>query len=116
MKLRIYGGLRGAAQYGVDAEITLERALLDGYRIWIDPEGWYVGDPTSRCRWSGWQAKPINETAETPLVDRIGHPAVIVNPDCRDGKHDACNGDGWDTRLDAVTDCPCTCHEPKEGR
>ena len=132
MKLRIYGGLRGAAQYGLEAEITLEQAVTDGYRVWIDPEGWYVGDPLGWCRWSAWKAKPINEVAETPLDVRIDadvaaytaamtkaatatRPAVRANPDCAAGKHDACNGDGWDNRIDAVCDCPCTCHEPKEN-
>ncbi|MEW9874019.1 hypothetical protein [Arthrobacter sp. HS15c] len=33
-----------------------------------------------------------------------------MNPDCRDGKHSSCSGDGWDLELDKVTHCPCTCH------
>lgn len=33
-----------------------------------------------------------------------------MNPDCRDGKHDACSGVGYDAGLDLITDCPCTCH------
>ncbi len=37
-----------------------------------------------------------------------------INPDCRDGKHDACNDDAWDAVRDAATDCTCTCHPPKE--
>jgi hypothetical protein len=35
-----------------------------------------------------------------------------MNPDCRDGKHATCSGDGWDVELDKVFDCPCTCHAP----
>lgn len=31
-----------------------------------------------------------------------------MNPDCRDGKHDACNGDGWDGEN--VIPCVCPCH------
>ena len=38
-----------------------------------------------------------------------------VNPDCKYGKHDACNGDGWDMDADFPIDCPCDCHE-KESR
>jgi hypothetical protein len=34
-----------------------------------------------------------------------------MNPDCRDGKHLACGGDGWDEATDAPTDCPCFCHD-----
>jgi hypothetical protein len=33
-----------------------------------------------------------------------------MNPDCRDGKHAACQGDGWDHDADEPTDCPCPCH------
>lgn len=104
MKLRIYGGLVDAAQYGMGAEITLDQAVLDGYRVWIDPDGWYRGDPTSRCRWAEWKASPVAPAAA---------PAIITNPECRSGKHTNCDGNGWDTRLDAVCDCPCDCHEPK---
>lgn len=35
-----------------------------------------------------------------------------MNPDCRDGKHDACNGDGWDHDTDEPVPCPCDCHRP----
>lgn len=31
-----------------------------------------------------------------------------MNPDCRDGKHDACNGDGWDGEQ--IIPCVCPCH------
>lgn len=33
-----------------------------------------------------------------------------LNPDCRDGKHRACNGDAWDMAKDAPAECACTCH------
>lgn len=33
-----------------------------------------------------------------------------MNPDCRDGKHASCSGDGWHLELDKVVDCPCDCH------
>jgi hypothetical protein len=33
-----------------------------------------------------------------------------MNPDCRDGKHASCSGDGWDLELDNVIECPCDCH------
>ncbi|QGZ16921.1 hypothetical protein SEA_LITTLETOKYO_29 [Arthrobacter phage LittleTokyo] len=35
---------------------------------------------------------------------------VLLNPECRDGKHRNCNGEGWDTWADDATDCPCECH------
>lgn len=34
-----------------------------------------------------------------------------MNPDCRDGKHASCSGDGWDETTDQPADCPCNCHE-----
>lgn len=34
-----------------------------------------------------------------------------VNPDCRDGKHDACAGDAWDLDADLPTTCKCWCHQ-----
>ncbi|NMF27937.1 hypothetical protein [Cellulosimicrobium aquatile] len=47
--------------------------------------------------------------------------SAVVNPDCRDGKHRACSGDGWDTRTDQPAPCPCWCHAttphaPEAGR
>lgn len=36
-----------------------------------------------------------------------------MNPDCRDGKHASCSGDGWDSRLDEPAPCPCACHDPQ---
>lgn len=34
-----------------------------------------------------------------------------MNPDCRDGKHDACNGDAWDNEADMPIWCGCWCHD-----
>lgn len=41
------------------------------------------------------------------MSDRIG-------PDCRDGKHPACDGRALDTDTDEITDCECGCHRDKE--
>lgn len=35
-----------------------------------------------------------------------------MNPDCRDGKHRACDGTGWDHENDEPAPCPCECHTP----
>lgn len=38
-----------------------------------------------------------------------------VSPDCREGKHRACNGghdSAWCYVRDATTRCACDCHEP----
>lgn len=35
---------------------------------------------------------------------------VMLSPDCRDTKHTACNGNGWDIANDRFADCPCPCH------
>ena len=41
---------------------------------------------------------------------------VIINPECRDGKHTSCNNTGWDLSFDTFTACPCPCHLPlKDG-
>jgi hypothetical protein len=34
-----------------------------------------------------------------------------MNPDCRDGKHASCSGDGWDFETDMPAACPCDCHK-----
>ena len=36
---------------------------------------------------------------------------IPLNPDCRDGKHQACAGDAWDLKKDEPTDCGCPCHK-----
>ena len=35
-----------------------------------------------------------------------------MNPDCRDGKHASCSGEGWDLEADEPAPCPCDCHQP----
>lgn len=35
----------------------------------------------------------------------------LINPDCRDGKHRACYGDGWDLENDVPAICACDCHQ-----
>jgi hypothetical protein len=39
---------------------------------------------------------------------------VIIDPDCAAGKHNNCDGTGWDENTEALADCPCTCHAPAE--
>lgn len=34
-----------------------------------------------------------------------------MNPDCRDGKHSSCSGNGWNEALDRPCGCPCKCHK-----
>jgi len=38
---------------------------------------------------------------------------ILINPDCRDGKHRNCAGDGWDTEREVSCGCPCDCHNPE---
>jgi hypothetical protein len=35
---------------------------------------------------------------------------IVPSADCRDGKHAACFGGGWNLSADAPCPCPCTCH------
>lgn len=37
-------------------------------------------------------------------------PGIVMNPDCRDGKHQACSGQGWDISVEKLIVCPCVCH------
>lgn len=34
-----------------------------------------------------------------------------VGPDCRDGKHPACDGRALDAITDNITTCGCACHQ-----
>lgn len=40
---------------------------------------------------------------------------VVLNPECRDGKHPNCDGRGWDPDTDEACECPCSCHSTKPG-
>ena len=40
--------------------------------------------------------------------------SVLMNPDCLDGKHRSCSGDGWCEVTEQLAPCPCDCHQPKE--
>lgn len=35
---------------------------------------------------------------------------AILSPDCKVGKHPACNEDAWDLEADAPAVCSCDCH------
>lgn len=39
---------------------------------------------------------------------------ALRSPDCRDGKHTACTGDGWDDARERWAPCPCACHRVGE--
>jgi hypothetical protein len=39
-----------------------------------------------------------------------GHPGPWLNPDCWNGKHQACAGDAWNGMTDEPSPCQCTCH------
>ena len=51
----------------------------------------------------------MNDTAPTVIHD--DH----LNPDCRDGKHAACNGDAWCDVDDERAGCDCPCHAQTSG-
>lgn len=118
MRLHLHGGMLGAAEFALGDEIEISDALAAGYRIHQDDDerGFIHGTPMMRCKWSAWVGSPVVPRPEWPAnygADaRLLPPNVLVNPDCKAGKHDACNGDAWDTVQDAVTECPCTCHTP----
>jgi hypothetical protein len=35
---------------------------------------------------------------------------MVLSPDCKVGKHDACNKDAWDMIEDVPAECECECH------
>lgn len=35
---------------------------------------------------------------------------IVIDPDCRDGKHDACIGRAWDEEADEWVPCGCMHH------
>jgi hypothetical protein len=46
-----------------------------------------------------------------PVVPGTGPGRVMTHqlmcPECRDGKHDNCDGSGWDRETDEFIRCPC---------
>ena len=47
------------------------------------------------------------ETAEVEL----SKSDILMNPECRDGKHSNCDGMGFDLQTDNYVPCPCSCHK-----
>ena len=52
---------------------------------------------------------------ETPGRHR-GYPGLHASRDCYVAKHSTCAGvAGWDSTLDELVRCSCTCHEAAEN-
>ncbi|WP_193596098.1 hypothetical protein [Microbacterium sp. YJN-G] len=56
-------------------------------------------------------SKDPDEIADCVCTDII----EPIGPDCRAGKHDACDGRALDETADEVTDCMCSCHRKHTG-
>ena len=52
-------------------------------------------------------AAPCTESNGWIGTDR---PLGTLGPDCRDGKHDACDGRALDVATDEIVDCACPHH------
>lgn len=52
----------------------------------------------------------------TRPAELAGAGSVLINPECRDGKHRSCDHTGWDVDADRHTTCPCTCHAEETAR
>lgn len=52
----------------------------------------------------------INTDHAPGCPHRQAMSGVMLSPDCRDAKHTACNGTGWDIAADQFDLCPCPCH------
>lgn len=62
MKLRVVGtNCNEGEPYYLRDEFDIERALHDGFSIHQDDIGWVYGDPTKRCAFHGWTARPVPE-------------------------------------------------------
>lgn len=46
-----------------------------------------------------------------PVITPARFDVDVFGPDCRDGKHPACDGRAWDDASDEVAACACRCHE-----
>lgn len=44
------------------------------------------------------------------MNSETSHSGIMINPDCRDGKHTSCNGNGFDPDKGVFAQCPCPCH------
>jgi hypothetical protein len=56
----------------------------------------------------------VREAVSSTRMDRADDvgtfsvgPVVQACKECRDGKHDNCNGDTWDEQTDDFAPCPC---------
>lgn len=94
------GAVRAANWWGANAE---------GARIEASGYGW------TRCLVFTEKGNHLVDVcpAHTHIIDcSCPRPnSVLLNPDCRAGKHDVCDGGGWDHVADEEAACPCPCHE-----
>lgn len=44
------------------------------------------------------------------LKTMIDEPVICTSPDCREGKHHACDGKAWNFLDDQPAPCGCDCH------
>lgn len=51
----------------------------------------------------------------TVTVEDVEPRRLDIGPDCREGKHRACDGRGFDLVADVVIRCACTCHTEPDG-
>ena len=58
----------------------------------------------------GGQGRWSRERGEYVPLDALPVPGQSIGPDCRAGKHPACDGRALDEATDDITDCACTCH------
>lgn len=83
-----YGRRCDATGYTTEGVYSAEKAasgLMDGWRA------------VRRRKAGPWE--PVEQEARRP-----------IGPDCRDGKHPACDGRALNTDDD-ITDCECDCHK-----
>jgi hypothetical protein len=56
--------------------------------------------PGQQGRATGLRQAPPPGIDKSRLLRPVRDEGGRVNPDCRDGKHASCSGDGWDATTD----------------
>lgn len=55
--------------------------------------------------------QPCHADVLLKLANQEETMTAHIGPDCRDGKHPACDGRAWNNETDQPADCGCTCHK-----
>lgn len=68
-----------------------------------------MSTPYIRADPDGWFRRLLDDIEE--------EGATVIRSECVTAtpKHDACNGDAWDTEADGPAECTCACHDKEKA-